>query len=362
MASRREIIKAIIKDKVCPERMGLFESFWPDTQEEWEKQGLPRGVDLYNYFDHDIRHIDGSVFFTDAIPGKPVVLEDNEHSVVVRNGWGAVLREWKHKPGTPEHLAFDMISEEVWRRKYRENLLCLDLNRFEDLDQLKQNFSKCMDSDKFSTYIQLTVFEIMRRSMGDIVMLEAMCLNPAWIHDFCDVVTNNIIFHLEYMLSEIGIPDGIWIYEDMGYTQAPFVSPQLYRELIFPYHKRLVGFVHDYGIPMIMHSCGRVEPLLPHIAETGVDCLQVLEAKAGQHVARMAESVANKMAFMGNMDIRAFESNDRRQLEKEIVPKLKAVAENKIPYVFHSDHSIPRTVRLETYEYALELFREHGRY
>ena len=97
-------------------------------------------------------------------------------------------------------------------------------------------------------------------------------------------------------------------------------------------------------------------------SESGVDCLQVLEAKAGQHVAEFASAVDNKMAFMGNLNIVAYETNDRDVLESEILPKLEAVRTNRIPYVFHSDHSIPRSVKTETYEYSLELFRKHGHY
>ena len=30
-----------------------------------------------------------------------------------------------------------------------------------------------------------------------------------------------------------------------------------------------------------MHSCGYVEPLLPGMIDAGIDCLQVIEVKAG---------------------------------------------------------------------------------
>jgi len=36
----------------------------------------------------------------------------------------------------------------------------------------------------------------------------------------------------------------------------------------------------------------------------------------------MWDATGNTMAFMGNMDIRAFEMNDRAILEEEIIPKL----------------------------------------
>jgi uroporphyrinogen-III decarboxylase len=93
-----------------------------------------------------------------------------------------------------------------------------------------------------------------------------------------------------------------------------------------------------------------------------VDVLHPLEAKSGQHAAEFSDAVralGGEMAFAGNMDIRAFEANDPAVLEAEILPKLAAIRKKRIPYVFMSDHSIPRTVRLETYERALGFSREY---
>jgi uroporphyrinogen decarboxylase len=358
----REIINTIIRDKQCPERMGIYEHFWDDTQNEWEKQGLPKGVDIIEYFDYDIKPVPGGDLNTQAIVREPIIVEETEHTIVKINGWGAKLRYWKHKSGTPEHIAFDLTDEKIWREKYRPHLLDLNPRRLGDIDRLRRNYAKCMATGKFVVYTNVMIFEIMRASMGDIIMLESMYLNPAWIHDFCDVITNMQIMHWDYLFSEVGLPDGMFLYEDMGYTYAPFISPQLQREMIAPYHKRTADFIHSHGIPFIMHSCGKIEPFLQAIVDSGVDCLQVLEAKAGQHVVDMAKSVDSKIAFMGNLNIVAFETNNRCELDNEIIPKLEAINENKIPYVFHSDHSIPKTVKLETYKYALDLFTKHGKY
>ena len=358
----REIIRTIIKDKKCPERMGIYEHFWDDTYAEWEKQGLPEGADIIEFFDYDIKPAPSGFLNNDAIVREPIIAEETEETIVQINGWGAKHRYWKHKSGTPEHISFDLTGEGIWREKYREHLLDLKPERLGDLEQLKKDYTRCMATDKFVVYTNVMIFEIMRASMGDIIMLESMCLNPGWINDFCDVVTDMQIRHYEYMFREIGVPDGMFLYEDMGYTYAPFISPELHREMIVPYHRRIADFIHSYDIPFIMHSCGKIEPLLQGIVDSGVDCLQVLEAKAGQNVIEFAKQVDNRIAFMGNLDIVAFETNDRAELEKEIIPKLQGIKEDRIPYVFHSDHSIPKTVKLETYKYALELWEKHCRY
>jgi len=345
--------------------MGVFEWFWQDTRAEWERQGLPPGVDLHEYFGLDVREIKGSMFRTTGDPVDDMIVDEDAETVVKHNGWGARHREWKSKPGVPEHLGFELANETVWKAKYRDRVLGLDRRRFPDWDGLLANYRAGMASPRFCVFQQMLVVEIMRRAMGDVIFLEAMILHPRWIHDFCDVVTDMIIAHLEVLIREIGRPDGIWTYEDMGYTRAPFFSPAMYREFIFPYHKRFAGFCRDQGLPFILHACGRIRPFLPDLAAAGVDALHSIEAKASQHVVEFAEAVSafgGKMAFVGNIDIRAFETNEPAALEAEIVPKLQAVRERRIPYVFMSDHSIPKTVRLATYRYALDVYRAQALY
>jgi uroporphyrinogen decarboxylase len=362
MTNGREIIEAIVGRKECPERMGLFEHYWDDTLAEWVRQGFPQDSNPVEFFDYDIVPVEGSWFNSAALVGEYKVIDQTDETFVYLNEWGATMREWKGKSGTPEHIAFDMTTEEKWKNVYREHLLDFNISRFGDLDALKRSYKTSMKSGRFVIYTNLFVFEIMRRSMGDVAMLEAMYLNPAWIHDFCDVVTNMMITHYDYLFREVGVPDGMFIYEDMGYTYGPFCSPELQSDLILPYHKRFIDFVHSYKIPFIMHSCGKIRPFLQSIVESGVDCLQVLEAKAGQDVREMAKATGNKIAFMGNLNILAFETNNSKELEKEIIPKLSDIRKNRIPYVFHSDHSIPKTVNLGTYKYAIELFHKHGSY
>jgi uroporphyrinogen decarboxylase len=363
--TRREVMTVICRDKVCPERMGLFEWFWQDTQAEWERQGLPPGADLVERFGHDVREIKGSMFRVTGRPVDDMVVDEDEETVVKRNGWGALHREWKAKPGVPEHIGFEMTSRAVWDREFRDRLLSLDRDRFPDWDGLKAAYQAAMAGDRFAVYQQMLVVEIMRRAMGDVVFLEAMALDPDWIRDFVKVMTEAILLHLDYMIREVGRPDGVWTYDDMGYTKAPFFSPAMYRELIFPCHKAVAGFCHDHGLPFILHACGLIRPFLPDLLRAGVDVLHPLEAKSGQHVAEFSEAVralGGEMAFAGNMDIRAFESNDPAALEAEILPKLAAIRKKRIPYVFMSDHSIPKTVRLQTYERAISLWKESGVY
>lgn len=77
----------------------------------------------------------------------------------------------------------------------------------------------------------------------------------------------------------------------MGYKGSPFMSPRMYRSLIMPAHIETIAYAKARGLPVIMHSCGYVEPLLPHMIEAGIDCLQVLEVKAGHGSGQAAQAL-----------------------------------------------------------------------
>ncbi len=104
---------------------------------------------------------------------------------------------------------------------------------------------------------------------------------------------------------------------------------------------------------MIVHSCGFVEPLVPGLLAAGMDCLQVIEVKAGMDLLRLYRAYGDRLSFMGGIDVREIISNDRRRIDRELEAKIPVVKQGN-GFVLHSDHSIPNTVGYDTYRYFVE--------
>ena len=123
----------------------------------------------------------------------------------------------------------------------------------------------------------------------------------------------------------------------------------------------MIDFAHGHGMPVIMHSCGFIEPLLPHIIEAGIDCLQVIEVKAGMDPLRIHKNYGDRLSLMGGIDIRVLNTGDTRAIDAELeskIPLLKA----GYGYVLHTDHSVPPSVPYETYRYFVQKGLELGQY
>jgi uroporphyrinogen decarboxylase len=196
---------------------------------------------------------------------------------------------------------------------------------------------------------------------GHEYMLMGMAMDPEWILDMTQTFSDLTIKLQKILFEREGYPDGFWFYEDMGFKNKPFMSPAMYKDLIWPGHKKTFDYAHSIGCKVIVHSCGFVEPLVPGLIEAGMDCLQSLEIKAGMNLLKLKERYGHKIAFCGGLDIRVLETNDLDAVEELLQKHIPTVMEGS-GYIIHSDHSIPMSVNYETYKFFLERARELGTY
>jgi uroporphyrinogen decarboxylase len=241
-------------------------------------------------------------------------------------------------------------------------LLTLDRERLKEVDETRKRLAKANEVGCWTYYGHQFIWENMRASMGDVTMFMALIEDPEWIHDFCRVYTDFYKTYFRIMIEESGKPDSIWLHEDLGYRDRLFCSPQTLEELIFPYYKEMVDFLHSYDLPVVLHSCGFVEPALDLIVKAGFDGLNPMEVKAGCDIFRIAEKTGDKLAFIGGLDARILESGDRSLIKREIVRLLQGMKERGARYVYGSDHSLSTLVPYRDFQYAVEVYRENMMY
>ena len=386
----REVIDNLLRGRRA-ERVGLMGSPWGDTIAAWVQQGYPtrmaykeigeqrwcsedggwedvtvageykEPVPTWEHFGYDMVGI-GPWFDVMPLCDYEELVAETEEWEVRRNGAGASLKWWKHKSGTPEHVDFRMTTREIWERDYRTYLLELDVERME-VEEMRKNLARAADAQTWTHFGHMFVWEIMRQSMGDVTLYESLLLDPAWIHDYNRVYTDFFKAHFAYMFEHVGLPDGIWLYEDLGYKNGLFASPKTLEDLIFPYYKELVAFFHDYDLPVVLHTCGSTAGALDLIVEVGFDGLNPMERKAKDNDPfEFAEVYGDRLIFVGGLDARVFETNDRDIIRREVTDYIDGMKARGARLVFASDHSISTNTRYESYCYALEVYREHMAY
>ncbi|MEZ0536367.1 uroporphyrinogen decarboxylase family protein [Caldicellulosiruptoraceae bacterium PP1] len=358
MLTGKERISNILKRKPV-DRIGLFEHFWGDTINKWSKQGyIKKDEDIIKHFGFDL-DIFWAFGMTADLDFEPQVIEETEETILIKDGNGAVLRRHKLHDATPEHVDFTVKERKDWE-EYIKPLLKPDRRRI-NFEGYRDAKKRAEEREVFFCWSGCNVFELMHPVCGHEYMLMGMALDPDWIKDMANTYSDLTINLMEMLFEEEGYPDGIWFYEDMGFKGKPFMSPAMYKELIQPYHKKTIDFAHSHNLPVIMHSCGYVEPLLPGMIEAGIDCLQVIEVKAGMDLLKLYHDYGDILSFMGGIDVRVLYTNNKEEINKELESKIPIV-KNKFGYVLHSDHSIPDTVEYESYKYFIERGLELGTY
>lgn len=333
------------------DRIGLYEHFWGDTQARWRSEGHISGEqDLADHFDYDME--EAWVFNTVAdLDYVREVLEETEDTILTKDGNGAVLRTHKRHDATPEHVDFTVKDRNGWEEFVKPKLK--PERRRINFEGYRRAKSRAREKQRFFVWSGTNVFELMHPVCGHEYMLVGMALDPDWIKDMVQVYAQLTIDLQEILFAEEGEPDGIWYYEDMGFKQRPFMSPAMYKEIIQPGHTLTIDYAKSKGLPVIMHSCGYVEPLIGGMLEAGIDCLQVIEIKAGMDLLKLYRDYGDRLSFMGGIDVRELYSNDLDRVDAELEAKIPIVKGN-YGYALHSDHSIPDTVDYETYSHFVE--------
>jgi len=357
MTKKERFANALARRPV--DRVPAQEWAWDETVQRWTKEGhLKPGEDVIEHFDMDQRAHGWLECVADLDFGT-VVLEETDTTILKLDGNGATLRWPKTHSGTPEHVAFAVTDRASWEEKIKPFLKDVDRRRI-PLEGYRQAREKAAQNQEFFTCDTLALFELMHRVCGVENLLMGMALDPDWVKDMVMTYAEMIIGHWEVLLSEEGLPDAIFYYEDMGFKGRPFMSPAMYREIIKPGHRRLFDFAHSRGLPVIVHSCGYVKPLIPDLIDAGMNCLQAIEVKAGMDLVELFKEFGDRISFFGGIDARALVANDRAWIERELFGKVPLVINNGGGYILRSDHSIPPQVDYETMWFFFERGRQIG--
>ncbi|NUQ01521.1 MAG: hypothetical protein HUU35_16880 [Armatimonadetes bacterium] len=111
-------------------------------------------------------------------------------------------------------------------------------------------------------------------------------------------------FHVEFTRRCIEAADGqidlFWMGEDLGSQKGPLISLNTFRRHIRPRHERVMAVARDYGIPIMLHSCGSTRRFMPDLIDMGFDVLDTLQPEAAEmEPAELKAEFGDRLAFHG---------------------------------------------------------------
>ena len=308
------------------------------------------------------------------------IVESDEKYIVYCNSFGVTNKALKGHTGTPVALDYLLKTEDDWQGikpslKFSHDRVSLyHWGEYEALteehvglafaegvwDDFTRDYRQARRKEKFVFFVANGPFENLRNCMEVEELYLKLVEKPEWVGDMFNAFTDLVIEGYEELVKAGVEADGFHFADDIAYKNGMLFSPKVYRELLFPCHKRLCDFFRSRGMPVMFHTDGKLDEALPLLIEAGITAIQPIEAKAGNDVKELKKLYGKNLVFIGNIDVRKL-SGSREEVENEVVSKVLAARENG-GYIYHSDHSVPPSVNFDNYRYALELVRKYGGY
>lgn len=354
-----------------PDQVPISDFFWGSFIERWKKElNLPKDTDIYRYYD-----LDWIVTTPNMDPHIKSfeVLEENEHHIVVRTGFEAVIRKQFSDP-MPAFLKFETDTiEKLMDFRFDDPY---DKRRFHDAgdnqiagvgDGFARNSPAWLDTVR-SYHSEFPVYgsvceghEMLWRMIGSENVMLWMMMYPDEFEAFMGRLGEFIygLTNAQIMAAD-GMLDGMVIWGDVAYVRDLLFDPENWRKYFKPIVKNITEICHSYGLPVIYHGCGNSKRIFKDFIECGIDSYNPLEAKAGMDVVELRKEHGHKIGFCGNLDVLTWANGSQEEIKKMVLRKMNAAKGGG--YIIQSDHSVPGNISAQNYEYVVKLVREYGKY
>jgi uroporphyrinogen decarboxylase len=81
-----------------------------------------------------------------------------------------------------------------------------------------------------------------------------------------------------------------------------FFSEDIFLEFIKPHYKEVIDYAHAKGMDVWLHTCGNVEPFIPHMIEIGLDVLHPIQ-KYSMDEEKIIEQYRDQICFWAGMEV-----------------------------------------------------------
>jgi uroporphyrinogen decarboxylase len=183
--------------------------------------------------------------------------------------------------------------------------LALPLLSVEECDHLHaQAEGYCQNTDKAIIAAMGPPYELFfGLGTGDFqAWMITLATEPDYVHALYERLTEAWLENLRRFHAAVG--DRVQILQfndDLGTQDAPFLSVDMFRELIMPYYRRGLDWVHEHtNMKVFMHNDGAIFDFVPTLIEMGVDILNPVQTTArGMDPAKLKREYGDRLVFWG---------------------------------------------------------------
>lgn len=195
----------------------------------------------------------------------------------------------------------------------------------------------------------------------------SLMTRPTYVRDVFERQCATALANLEKLFNAVGNRVTVLFTSgtDFGAQSGLFISPDVYRELFLPVHRRVNDWVHRRtGWKTFMHSCGSVIGLLDLVVEAGFDILNPVQCSAaGMDPAALKRRFGSRLIFWGGgvdtQSILPFGSP--ADVRRQVAERIRVFGPGG-GFVFNAIHNVQALTPVANLLALYEAVREFGRY
>ena len=125
----------------------------------------------------------------------------------------------------------------------------------------------------------------------------SLVLEPEICRKLAELTGKRLVREVK-LYAQLGV-DGIMPCGDLGSSTALMASPDIYREMVYPWNKAQVDEAHRLGLKVLKHCCGHVWPIIEDLCI--YDAYEAIQATAGMDVRKLRERIGHKLCLWGGI-------------------------------------------------------------
>jgi len=119
-------------------------------------------------------------------------------------------------------------------------------------------------------------------------------------------------------------PHGFLLVDDLGDQQRPFMRPAMFADFYEPVFRPIIETAHELGCEIFMHSCGKIDMLMPLFLDWGLDAFEFDAPRMIGY--EDLEPFRGKIMMWGCVDIqKIYATGTPEECEREVAVMMKSM-------------------------------------
>ncbi|MBC8181509.1 hypothetical protein H8E88_10340 [candidate division KSB1 bacterium] len=219
-----------------------------------------------------------------------------------------------------------------------------------DFTHLRSFINKFNDTEIYNIRYRLGSFFETAWSLYNFEKFQLdLLLNPQMPRYVMERIAEIHLQNLNTVLEIAGdLIDVVYFYDDIAGQGSLLISPNMYDELIKPFHNSVIELAAKYEKPTMMHCCGSVYPLIEIFVEMGLRILNPIQPSAkDMSPEKLIKKFGNRIVFHGGIDVQKFLPNATpEQVKNKVEYTCNTLGANG-GYIMAGSHHIQADTSLE---------------